>query len=83
MARAQQPDVPEVSDEVLWLLAGSIPEVVREYVRTGRVGRLPALAPQLVSLALAIISGAVVARAKHARPHPRRRHAGERASVGR
>jgi len=86
IARAEDPHVSAVSDDVLLLLAGSIPEVVREYVRTGRVERLPALAPQLVSLAMAIISGAVVAQPgpeRARRSRPARRSLDERASAER
>jgi hypothetical protein len=63
IARAEDPDLPPVSDETLLLLAGSLPEVVREYLRTGRVERLPELAPRLVNLAIAVMSGAVEAGA--------------------
>jgi AcrR family transcriptional regulator len=58
IARGQDPAIPEVSDEVLLVLLGGILEVVREYVRTARVERLPELAPELTTLAVAIVSGA-------------------------
>jgi AcrR family transcriptional regulator len=72
IAREQDPDIPEISDEALLVLLGGILEVVREYVRTGRVERLPELAPQLTTLAVAIVSGAgqgqrVAGRAPRAR----------------
>ena len=73
IAREEEPDVPPVSDETLLLLAGSLPEVVREYLRTDRVERLPELAPQLISLAMAVVSGAVESGARlrsRRSPHP-------------
>jgi len=76
IAREQDADIPEVSDEALLVLLGGLLEVVREYVRTGRVERLPGLAPQLTTLAVAIVSGAgqgqrVAGRAPRARPAKR------------
>ncbi len=56
-ARAEDPRIPPVNDEALLVLCGGVPEVVREYVRTGRVAELPSLAPALTDLAIAIIAG--------------------------
>jgi AcrR family transcriptional regulator len=58
MARTQDAAIPEVSDEALLVLLGGILEVVRQYVRTGRLARLPELAPRLSVLAVAVVSGA-------------------------
>ena len=58
MARAEDPAIPAVGDEALLVLLGGILEVVREYLRTGRIAELPAVAPQLTELAVAIVSGA-------------------------
>lgn len=86
MARAEEPGIPEVGDEVFMVLLGGIPEVVRQYVRSGRVERLPELAPRLTNLAVGIISGAGqphVAAPRAPRPRPARRSTAARASAGR
>jgi AcrR family transcriptional regulator len=85
IARAEDPRVPAVSDEMLLVLAGSLPEVVREYVRMGRLARLPELAPGLATLATAIVSGALVARPADGarRMRAEKRRAGGRGSAGR
>ena len=57
IARTQDPRRPPVTDEALLVLVGGVPEVVREYVRSGRVARLPELAPSLTALAIAIVGG--------------------------
>ena len=57
-ARAEDPRIPAVGDDVLLVLLGGIPEVVREYVRSGRLQRLPDIAPQLTALAISVVSGA-------------------------
>jgi AcrR family transcriptional regulator len=56
IARDETPGIPEVTDEMLLVVVGGIPELVREYVRTGRIARLPELAPQLTALVVATLS---------------------------
>ena len=63
LARAAHPDTPDVSDAALLLLVGGFPAVVRQYLESDRVAELPSIAPQLSSLAIAILSGAAGAAA--------------------
>jgi len=75
IARTQDPHLPRVTDEALLVLVGGVPEVVREYVRTGRVARaFPSWRPRWPPSRSrsSVAPGEEERAAKDARTHDRR-----------